>query len=218
LGRNIRRADALILSHNHIDHVRGAGILHRKFGLPIHATQATFDRSRGVIGKVTAPRFFKSGASLTFGRVTVETYKTPHDGYDCVMFIVDDGVRRLGIFSDLGHPFRQLTEVIGTVDACYLESNYDDHMLETGSYPDDLKRRIRGKGGHISNVEAAELVRDSANGRLRLLVLAHLSEQNNDPAVALQTHRRVLGDGRVPDHDCRIEVASRYGATEMFEV
>ncbi len=211
-GRRIRDVDALLLSHDHIDHTRGAGVFQRLFALPIHANQATFDRARGIIGKVKDFRRFRSGESVQFGNVAVETIRTPHDAYEGVAFVVDDGSIRVGIFTDLGHPFRGLGELIGTLDACYLESNYDEQMLDAGPYPEDLKRRIRGPRGHISNTEAAELVRESAGERLRLLVLAHLSEQNNDPEVAVATHRRILGE------EFPLAVASRSEATEMFSV
>jgi len=115
------------------------------------------------------------------------------------------------VLTDLGHVFRELEEVVGTLDAVLLESNYDRKMLATGPYPEFLKRRIAGPGGHLSNDEAAEMLLARASPRLQWACLAHLSEENNSPAVALQTHRRVLRD-RMPIH-----VATRYGASGIME-
>ena len=210
LGRDIRDVDALILSHDHIDHVRSAGVFHRKFGLPIHATRPTFEQIRANIGPVREIHYFRSGDVLTIGRLIVETLPTPHDAADGVVFVVDDGRTRLGVFTDVGHSFVELGAQLGTVNACYLESNYDDHLLSVGPYPARLKQRIRGRGGHLSNHEAADLVRETASESLRLVVLAHLSAQNNRPELAMATHRRVLGE------DFPLVVASRHEATEMF--
>ena len=155
-----RSVDAVVISHDHVDHCRSMGILHRKFGLPIHVTAKTHRAAaRYGLGKIADVRHFRSGQTLRFGKVAVETIPTPHDGVDGVAFVVDDGRRRLGILTDLGHVFAGLADVLRSLDAVLLESNYDPEMLADGPYPDWLKERIRGPAGHISNVEAAELLR-----------------------------------------------------------
>jgi phosphoribosyl 1,2-cyclic phosphodiesterase len=156
-------------------------------------------------------RHFASGDVLRVGGVAVETHPTPHDGADGVVFVVEAEDRRLGVMTDLGHVFDGLAEVVASLDAVLLESNHDIEMLESGPYPAFLKRRIRGRGGHISNSEAANLVGDRGD-RLRWACLAHLSEENNDPALALRTHRDLLCE-RFPIH-----VASRYEAGQVLEV
>ena len=163
-GRDIRDVDALVVSHEHRDHARGMGIYQRKYGMPVHVTRKTLavSRSRHDLGEFSDLRHYTAGAVLRFGAVTVETVPTPHDGVDGVAFVVDDGRHRLGILTDLGHVFDGLKAVIASLDAVLVESNYDTTMLDEGFYPEPLKRRIRGAGGHLSNVEAAELVRTSA--------------------------------------------------------
>ena len=111
----------------------------------------------------------------------METIPTPHDGVDGVVFVVDDGKHRLGILTDLGHVFADLEAVIGSLDAVLLESNYDPDMLANGPYPEWLKERIEGPGGHISNLEAAELLLKAASKRMKWACLAHLSHDNNTP-------------------------------------
>jgi phosphoribosyl 1,2-cyclic phosphodiesterase len=212
-GRDIRTADALIISHDHADHVCCAGIYQRKFGLPIHATARTLTAARKyTLGLVRDVRHFKSGQRLRFGSVVIETIPTPHDGADGAVFVVDDGHRRLGILTDLGHVFSGLDKVIGSLDAVLIESNYDPAMLASGPYPAFLKQRIRGPGGHISNVEAAQLLAAGRGRRMKWACLAHLSEQNNRPELALRTHRKILGAG------LDLRVATRYEATEIMEV
>ncbi len=212
-GRDVRGVDAVVISHDHADHCRSMGILHRKFGLPIYVTAETFRAAACYgLGKIAALRHFGSGQTLRIGDVAIETIATPHDGVDGVAFVIDDGRRRLGILTDLGHVFSGLEDVLRSLDAVVLESNYDAEMLADGPYPVWLQERIRGPAGHISNVESAELLQKAASKRLQWACLAHLSEDNNTPAVALRTHRRIVGR-RLP-----LVVATRHEATDVLEV
>jgi len=213
-GRNIREVDALLISHEHRDHSRCMGTYQRKYGIPIHVTDKTLaaTQERQNLGKIKDIRHYRSGTSLQFDSVTVETIPTPHDGVDGVAFVVDDGRHRLGILTDLGHVFDGLNAVMASLDAVLVESNYDPLMLEASPYPEFLKERIRGDGGHLSNIEAAELLRDSAGPGLRWACLGHLSAENNEPHLALRTHRDML-DSRIPIH-----VASRHEATDVMEL
>ncbi|MCC6361466.1 MAG: MBL fold metallo-hydrolase [Phycisphaerales bacterium] len=211
-GVSIRDVDALIISHDHVDHVRHAGAFHRLFHVPVYLNRATHRVVRGQLGEIRDLQFFVSGRTLEFGSVRVETIPTPHDAADGVAFVVEYEGRRLGIFSDLGHPFPRLREALATCHAAYVESNYDPVMLAEGAYPADLKARIRGDGGHISNEEAAALVAERPGRPMEWVALAHLSEENNHPEVALRTHRRVLGERY------RLTVARRDGVSEMLRV
>ena len=212
-GRDPLGIDAVLISHDHVDHSRSMGILHRKFKLPIWATAKTHRAAtRYTLGEIGSLHHFRSGETLRFGSVRVETIPTPHDAEDGVAFVVNDGRHRLGILTDLGHVFAGLADVISSLNAVLLESNYDPKMLAAGSYPDWLKERIAGPAGHISNVEAAELLLAAASERMEWAALAHLSEDNNTPKLALATHRRILG-GRLP-----LFVATRYAASGVMAI
>lgn len=212
-GRDIENVDALVISHDHQDHSRCLGIYQRKFGLPVHVTEETLTvaSKKEKLGSLSDVRYFRAGSALRFGKLTVETISTPHDAADGVAFVVDDGARRLGIMTDLGHVFDRLAHVVKTLDAVVIESNYDSEMLNNGPYPELLKRRIRGRGGHLSNSDSAGLLA-AAGSRLKWACLAHLSEENNDPQLAIDTHRRELGS-QLP-----LFVASRYEATDVLQV
>jgi phosphoribosyl 1,2-cyclic phosphodiesterase len=189
------------------------GILNRKFGLPIYATAKTYTAAkRYALGEINDLRHFQSGDSVKFGKVVVETIPTPHDAEDGVVFVVDDGKHRLGILTDLGHVFDGLADVIGSLDAVLLESNYDPDLLAGSSRPEWLKKRIAGPAGHISNFEAADLLLGSASKRMKWACLGHLSEENNTPKLALATHRKILGD-RLP-----LFVATRYEVSGVMEI
>ena len=209
MGRDIRRVDALLLSHDHGDHTRGAGVLHRRHQLPLYASAGTFATAK--MGKLSpmGVRTFVPGQTIDLGGMRVQTRATPHDGAEGAVFIIEAESKRLGILTDLGHTFDGLADVVGELDAVFLESNYDPHMLRHGPYPAFLKRRIAGPGGHISNEESAELVAASATGQA-WVCLAHLSEKNNTPRLAMETHQRRarLGD--------RLKLAGRYAPAGPF--
>ncbi len=209
-GIDIRSVDAVLISHDHADHVSAMGALHRKYGLPVYITPATFEYVAGTKrpGRFSTVHFFEAGEVLSFGRTSVETLPTPHDGVDASVFVVCVRDKRLGILTDLGCVTPSLRAVVRTLDAVYLESNYDDEMLENGPYPARLKVRIKGQGGHISNLEAASLLRESRQ-RLQWACLSHLSGENNSPEIALQSCRAHLPE------DFPLFAASRTAVGDM---
>ncbi len=212
-GRDAEAVDAVLISHDHIDHCRSMGVLHRAFGLPVYATAKTYEAAkRHALGKIDDMRKFQSGERVKIGKVVVETIPTPHDAEDGVVFVVDDGKCRLGILTDLGHVFDGLGDVIASLDAVLLESNYDPEMLANGRYSESLKQRITGPHGHISNFEAAELLNTAASKRMKWACLGHLSQDNNTPKLALATHRKILGD-RLP-----LLVATRYEVSGVMQI
>ncbi len=214
-GRDIRTVDAVIISHDHGDHIRHAGVYQRKFGIPIYVTPATLAAAtaRCNLGKLTDVRTFRACDKIRLGEVLVHAIPTPHDGVDGSVFVVEAGKKRIGVLTDLGHVFKDLVRIVSSLDAVFLESNYDPDMLAAGPYPAYLKQRIRGPHGHISNIEAAELLRHaSVEQRLQWACLSHLSEENNHPDVALKTHREVIS-GTVT-----LYVADRYQSTEILTV
>ena len=211
-GRDIRQISAVVISHDHADHVCCAGIYQRKYGLPLYITPRTLAIAQKIhrLGRLHDVRHFSAGAVLKFGDTFVQTIPTPHDSADGAAFVVISHGKRLGILTDLGHVFDGLSCIISSLDAIFLESNYDPEMLASGWYPSFLKRRIQGPGGHLSNSEAAQLL--VAGQSLKWACLAHLSEQNNNPVLALEEHRKVLGNR------LRLFTASRYGATGILRI
>ncbi len=212
-GCDIRQVDGLLISHDHVDHSRSLGIYHRKFRLPIYATAKTFQAARShSIGRIDKAHHFAIGEPLWFGRTKVESYKTPHDAAEGAAFVIDDGRHRLGILTDLGHVFRRLKDIVASLDAVLLESNYDPEMLAGGPYPWYTKERIEGDGGHLSNLQAADLLAQCADRRLQWACLGHLSGDNNTPELAVATCRAAVHD-RFP-----VYLATRDAVSEMLDV
>ncbi len=214
-GRDIRDVQTLFISHDHTDHSRCMGVYQRKFGHSIYVTRETLAASQRStdLGQLSDINYFTAGETIDFGEVQVHTVPTPHDSADGVAFVVEHDDKRLGILTDLGHVFDGLRDVLLSLDAVIIESNYDPQMLDLGFYPERLKRRIRGSGGHISNDESAQALRESIFfKRLKWACLCHLSDENNRPDVAIETHRRILGS-KFPIH-----VARRDQASEILEI
>lgn len=211
-GRDPSDCDAVIVSHEHSDHTRGLRILQKKYGVPAYLTEQTWRVARKRVGEMTEIRRFRAGDPIVIKDVTIHTIPTPHDAVDGVCFVVEHESRKLGIFTDLGNPFPALCDALNEVDAAYLESNYDPEMLEFGPYPPHLKHRIRGGAGHISNQEAATLSSAVRGAKLKWLGLAHLSEQNNAPELALDAQADAVGKS-LP-----VFVASRNAVSEVWEI
>jgi phosphoribosyl 1,2-cyclic phosphodiesterase len=197
-GHDIRDCNAIVLSHEHSDHISGVGVFHRKFGLPIYANVHTWNatQAKPSTGYIGSPNYFVSGEPFQIGRLQIETLRTPHDAIEGVCFVIEDveSGSRFGLLTDLGHVFSRLQRVIRTLDAVLIESNYDDDLLRFGPYPQYLKDRISGKRGHLSNKEAAELLDGCDPNQLQWACLGHLSAQNNCPDIALATHQDRHGD------------------------
>ena len=213
-GRDIRRVQAVIISHEHSDHISQAGVYQRKFGLPLYVTEPTLAKAkrRRRLGKLFDVRHFHRGQSICFDNMRVETIPTPHDGIDSTAFVIENKHHRVGILTDMGHVFTSLPDIIASLHAVLIESNYDSELLESGPYPPHLKQRIRSPKGHLSNLDSAQLLRQAETPKLTWACLSHLSEQNNTPALALRTHREQLPQ--------RIELiaASRYEAVLLPEL
>lgn len=197
-GYDIRDCDAIILSHEHSDHISGLGAFHRKYGLPIYASMRTWNaaRAKPSTGPIVCANHFVVGDAFQIGSLRIETIRTPHDAVEGACFVIEDcrNGQRFGLLTDLGHVFAELLDLMRGLDAVLLESNYDEHMLRRGPYPERLKQRISGRRGHISNEDAAELLTLCTEGQLQWACLGHLSAENNAPEVALATHRRRHAD------------------------
>jgi len=185
--------EACIVTHEHSDHARGATRCARRFGWPIYATFGTIAESR-LSRMTTGVTGFAAGATLTFSGVEITTFRTPHDAQEPIGVVVTNRSTgaRVGIATDIGYLSPPVRALAADVDMLVIESNHDEDMLWNGSYTPWLKRRIAGNEGHLSNRFCATLVRDSVTPRLRQIVLAHLSEENNTPRLAFDSMRAAL--------------------------
>lgn len=201
----------IVVTHDHNDHGRGAGVVHRAFGCPMAMSAGTWSRLAPRAGKVAAPLLVRDGAVLDVAGLRVHFHSTPHDGREPLCVVLERGGRRVGLLTDLGHPFAGLGALLAELDAVFLESNYSEAMLAANpGYPESLKQRIRGRGGHLENRETGELLRRHAGPRLRWVVLSHLSKENNSPERALAEVSKAAGADDASPRPWNLRVAPRY--------
>lgn len=191
-GLEAERFDAILLTHEHSDHSGGVGLASRSLGAPLHAAWPAFAAVESRLGPLAGLFEFAPGCPFEVGALRLEPFALPHDAAQPVGFIVDDGHVRLGVATDLGQATHLVRERLAGCAALIIESNHDPEMLAQGPYPWPLKRRISGRLGHLSNAEGAALLGSLLHPGLRHVVLAHLSQTNNLPAMALAAARAVL--------------------------
>lgn len=212
-GRDPGRVRGILVTHDHSDHVRGVRVLAQRLSIPVFGTRGTLDMA-GLRQTVHATCIFPGGEFQAAG-FTVNPFSLPHDASDPVGYILSIAGARVGIATDLGCATALVKTRLEGCDFLFLESNHDEKMLMEGPYPWFLKQRIRSRMGHLSNDASAgilsELIHDGLNG----VVLAHLSEMNNSPDIALGTAGEVVNVGR---SGVAITVAGMAEPTQVFRV
>lgn len=184
--------DAVLVTHEHADHVGGVFACARRFEWEILLTHGTL-MACGEAGGNQRVTIIDGHASFSVGDLGIHPFTVPHDAREPVQFVLTDGSRRLGVLTDAGHVTAHMAAMLDGCDALVLECNHDAAMLAEGGYPPALKRRVGGLWGHLDNAAAASLLARLDVSRLAHLVAAHLSEQNNRPSLAQTALAEVLG-------------------------
>lgn len=179
---------AIFVSHEHIDHLRGAGMLARRYRMPVVATEGTFKAGTWQFGSLPERIVQRLGQEIRVGDVTVRSFEVSHDAAETAGFWIEAVGRNIAICTDLGCETATIREALAAADLLVLEANHDVQKLWRGPYPWPLKKRVASDRGHLGNEEAARLVSELAqDGRPRTVWLAHLSATNNTPALAYDT-------------------------------
>ncbi len=191
--------DALFITHEHVDHIKGAGVFSRRFDVPIYATAETWAAMDGSIGKISPGnrRIVYADEVCPINDICVKPFAIPHDAAGPVGYTLCCGEKRITLATDIGHVTDTLRENITDSDILLLEANHDEDLLKKGSYPWRLKQRILGEKGHLSNRAAGGLLNEVLTGRTRFVFLGHLSEENNDPRLAYETVDALLQEKRI---------------------
>jgi phosphoribosyl 1,2-cyclic phosphodiesterase len=183
-GLCIENLDAIIVSHEHDDHIRGVGVLSRRFDLPVYVSSKTRKAAK-LLGKISKIEHFKCGSGFCINGLNIHPFSISHDAKDPAGFTVKLNGSKVGIATDLGVATSMVKEHLKGCSVLILEANHDPTMLAQGPYPWPLKQRIKGRTGHLSNMEARELLSEIKHSKLEKVILAHLSEENNTPQKAL---------------------------------
>ena len=202
---------AILISHEHSDHIKGLSVLARKHQLPVYLTRGSYKRLKDK--NLPTVEFIHPHGSFCVGDAKITPFPVPHDAAEPCQYIVGDGRRRVAIATDMGFATEYVFEQLTGVDALLLEANYDEAMLMGGSYPWALRKRIDGNYGHLSNEQSAMLAAAVEHAGLQKLCLGHLSENNNTPDSALDSIASRL---RRADED--VHVLKRHAASPWFAV
>jgi phosphoribosyl 1,2-cyclic phosphodiesterase len=209
MGLSMRKVKAIFISHEHSDHIRGVTVLAKKYNIPVYITQPTLQHGGLRLDDLVTD--FIAEQPIRIGRLLITAFAKIHDAAHPHSFTIACGDIKVGVFTDLGAVCENLIQHFQQCHAAFLEANYDEEMLESGSYPYHLKRRIRGGMGHLSNRQALALFIDYKPAYMSHLFLSHLSKDNNDPTLVhnlFNTHAR----------GTEIVVASRYHETAVYHI
>ncbi|MFZ1806755.1 MAG: MBL fold metallo-hydrolase [Cyclobacteriaceae bacterium] len=207
LGLSLSNVKAIFVTHEHADHVHGIPSIHKKFKIPVYITTRTLLKAQ-----LRAEAYnFKAYEPVSIGDITILAFPILHDATDPHNFIISNKDVNVGIFTDIGDITDHVIQNFKQCHAAFLESNYDDELLETGRYPIALKNRIRGGYGHLSNVQAAKLFTEHRPDFMSHLFLGHLSRNNNSPRIVQNLFDSISGA-------TEIVVASRYKETGLFAI
>jgi phosphoribosyl 1,2-cyclic phosphodiesterase len=210
LGLSIKKVKAIFITHEHADHINGLHKLYKKLQVPVYITRATLGNMR-LSGREINPIPFQAYETISVGNLTITPLPKFHDAADPHSFVIENNAVRVGVFTDTGRLCDHLIKSFAQCHAAFLEANYDEVMLETGSYPIHLKERIRKGFGHLSNKEALQLFLNHRPSFMSHVILSHLSANNNKPEIVEELFSAVAGN-------TEIVIASRRNETSLFQI
>lgn len=214
-GFSLDHIDAVLITHDHADHIKAVGHLANDFNKPVYATELVhlgINRNYCTTSKLTAKhqRIMCKGTETQIGDFTIKPYEVSHDSTDCVGYRIETMGTTFCIITDCGVVTHQVAEAISAANYLVIEANYEESMLQSGPYPAYLKGRIQSEKGHLSNHQCAEALANHATPELKHVWLCHLSEENNHPELARKTVDQVLrSNGIVAGKDFELEVLKR---------
>ncbi|MCL2415567.1 MAG: MBL fold metallo-hydrolase [Defluviitaleaceae bacterium] len=217
IGISAKDISAVFLTHEHNDHTRGAGILSRRYDIPIYTTAGTWKRMSSDRISAKNQHTVKADKPIELGKMRILPFSIPHDAAEPVGYSIMIEGRKISVATDLGYITPNVAEYIYGSDIILIESNHDIEMLRNCRYPAYLKRRILGEGGHLSNIAAGLFIKEIFSPKTKHIFLGHLSQENNRPMLAYDTVREILTSSKINvGKDCCIYLASRKFASPLF--
>lgn len=205
LDTDITKISGIFITHEHIDHTKGIGVLSRRYEIPIHMTKPSANEYISKHGDPKTLVTHETSYEYLLGNILIRSFNNPHDSAACVGYTIESGGEKLGIATDLGYVDNAALDALCGCESVILESNYDKQMLEEGEYPYFLKQRIMSAGGHLSNYDCAAFAKYLAEKGTKNFMLSHLSQENNTPEIAYNVTSRALADF----DDVTLKVAAR---------
>ncbi|KNZ69248.1 hypothetical protein Tfer_2194 [Thermincola ferriacetica] len=213
MGELCESLSAILITHEHSDHIKGVGVLAQRYDLPVYVTEKTWRALQFSLGKIHEQQVccFRPGHVLEIDSLKIETFSTSHDAADPVGYVFYEGDTKASIITDTGCMTSEIVKKVRGSHYFILEANHDIDMLQRGSYPWPLKKRILGNRGHLSNIVAGHSLVSLVSGQTNSVTLAHLSAENNKPDLAFTTVSRILAEnGLTAGENINLSVAPRY--------
>lgn len=216
--------DGILITHEHADHISGLGVVSRKYGIPIYATEKTIEAIKNTksLGSIDDSLFreVRSDEKLTIKDMVIHPMKVSHDAAEPVAYRFYHGSKKMGVITDLGCFDDYTVASLQGLDVILMEANHDVNMLQVGPYPYYLKQRILGKRGHLSNELSGRLLNSILHDKMQKIILGHLSKENNLAELAYETVRMevTMSDSPYKGDDFPIFVANRSCNTEAVEI
>ena len=217
---NPSEIDAILITHEHSDHIKGLGTFAKKYDIPVYSNSRTWDSMPEQSKKISEKniRFFKIEEDFEIGDLKIHPFKIPHDAANPCGFNIFHENKKISIATDIGHMTSNIAHKLE--DSCFLllEANYDPNILKYSSYPYLLKQRIAGPNGHLPNEDAGKTISFLMNSGLKQVMLGHLSKENNFPELAYKTVVDELIESKLDSSKIKIEIANRSCPSKMIEV
>lgn len=220
IGEKIEDIDAILVTHEHVDHINSLGNASKKFDIPVYINFETLEAIPNQKEKIEThnQKIFEIGKEFKIGDLAINSFSIPHDAVNPCGFNIYNNKSKLTIATDLGHITDELIDNMKGSSFILLESNYDDEILKYSKYPYSLKKRIAGPNGHLSNDMAGKTITKLAKSDLKEIMLGHLSKENNFPELAYQTVIEELQSNNIDINELRLSVASRYNPTKVIKI
>lgn len=222
INQNPKEIDGIFITHEHSDHVKGVGVISRKYDIPIYANDKTWEAMKGSIGKIKEHniRIMDKRSTVEIKDLAIKSFNIPHDAIAPVGYTIKSKDSTISIATDFGVFTEEIKDNIKESDIILLECNHDVSMLKFGPYPYNLKRRILSEIGHLSNDDCANAITELIkHGNNKQIVLGHLSGTNNHPDLAYQTVLNVLEDNGIKQGlDVKISMASRHEPSSLISL
>lgn len=222
IGESPEDLDGIFITHEHSDHIKGVGVLSRKYDIPIYANDKTWSAMEGSIGKVKENniKIMDRRSTVDIGALSVKSFVIPHDAIAPVGYTISSKEKRVSVATDFGVFTEEIFSNIKDSKSILLECNHDVNMLKFGPYPYNLKRRILSEVGHLSNDDCGKALLNLVNcGLGKNIILGHLSRTNNHPDLAMQTVLSVIQENGIKQgEDVNISMASRDKPSSYIEI
>lgn len=215
-----KNLDAILVTHEHIDHVKSLGTLAKKYNIPVYATKETWEAMPDQLDKIDSSlqKFYIPSEQFKIGDLKINPFSTSHDAANPCGFSIICNDKQMSIATDLGYVSKEVFDALENSSFILLESNYDPEILKFSRYPYPLKRRIAGEYGHLSNGDAAKLVSKLAQKNLHTVMLGHLSKENNFPELAYKTVAEELMNAKIDTSKFNLSVASRTDPSKIIKL